>query len=99
LVFLEFLERLLYVSRQQVRAEIHIQPNLSAVKSLSYWHEVTGIPTERLKIYKVISRSSNRKRPKNILPYGTVHIRANGRKEFFKVKGIIDGIAMTYNNT
>lgn len=76
---------------------LQVQPNLSAAKSLSYWHKVTGIPRERLRIYKVISRSSNRKRPKNILPYGTVHIRVNGRKEFFKVKGIIDGIATTYN--
>ena len=99
LVFLQFLERLLHVSRRQVRAEIHIQPNLSALQSLSYWHKVTGIPRERLRIYKVISRSSNHKRPKNILPYGTMHIRVNGRKEIFKVKGIIDGIAMTYNIT
>lgn len=99
LLFLEFLERLLSVSRKEVRCEVHIQPNLSGAKSLAYWHRTIGIPINRLRVYKVISRSSNQKRPKNILPYGTVHIRVNGRRKFFKVKGIIDGLAINNYKT
>lgn len=92
MLFLKFLKRILNIANDKVKAEIHIQPNLSRNNAYNYWRNITGIPKENLRIYEVISRTSQRRRPGNLLPYGTVHIRVRSRKEYFKMKGVIDGI-------
>lgn len=89
-VFIRFLEDVLRISR--IRGEIHIQPNLSAEDSIKYWHAVTKIPRENLRAYKAVSRASGGKRPKHLLPYGTLQLKVQNRKEFFKIRGLIDGI-------
>lgn len=92
-LFLKFLEKILSIPKSQVRGEIYIQPGLSPHNSLTYWYRTIRISKDNLKVYKALSRASKSKRPKNLLPYGTIHIRVNGREEYFKIKGIIDGIA------
>ena len=91
-LFLKFLEKILKISREQMKGEIYIQPNLSSDHSLTYWHDIIGISKDNLKVYKALSRASGGKRPKNLLPYGTIHIRVRGRIEYFKIKGMIDGV-------
>ena len=91
-VFMQFLEKVLNIKREKMRAEILIQPNLSSADALDYWHDVTKIPKEKLYVYKALSRASRGKRPKNILPYGTFQLKVSRRQEFFKIKGLIEGI-------
>lgn len=92
LVFMRFLEQALNVKREMMRAEILIQPNLSSIDALNYWHDITKIPKDKLFVYKALSRASGGKRPKNLLPYGTFQLKVSQRQEFFKIKGLIGGI-------
>ena len=91
-IFIEFVEKVLGVSRDQLSAIAMIYPSLNPAVSIRYWRKITGIPMERLRYYSTLSRASAQKRPKNLLPYGTLQIRVNQRINFFKIMGLIDGI-------
>ncbi|MDO8656986.1 MAG: hypothetical protein Q7K45_07155, partial [Nanoarchaeota archaeon] len=91
-IFLKFLKRILEIPYQNMYAVAMIYPNLSPEKSIKYWQELTGIPLEKFRSYTALSRASQGKRPKNLLPYGTFQLRVHSRQEFFKIRGLIDGI-------
>lgn len=92
LVFLKFIKEILKIPHSKLIAIAMIYPNYSSEKSIKYWHTLTGIPTERFRSYKALSRASQGKRPKNLLPYGTLQLRVHSRQEFFKIRGLMDGI-------
>ncbi len=91
-IFVAFLKDILMIKKEKMRLEIHIYPQQSLVDARAYWQGITGIPEERVKAYVAVSAASGGKRPKNLLPYGTAYLRIDSRHEFFKVRGLIDGI-------
>ena len=91
-VFIAFLKDVLGIGSEKLRLEVHIYPQQSLSDARMYWHQVTGISADWIKAYVVVSPTSRGKRPKNLLPYGTAYLRINSRQEFFKVRGLIDGI-------
>ena len=91
-IFIRFLEEILGIPRIQLAAAAMIYPNLDPEQAVNYWQKITGIPKDRVHYYKALSRASQGKRPKNLLPYGTLQIRVNDRLNFFKTMGLIDGI-------
>ena len=91
-IFIAFLERILNISKNKMRCQVMIYPNLSSSRSINYWQNITKIPIENFRTQMAISRSSQGKRPWNLLPYGTFQVRVSKRQEFFKVRGLMDGI-------
>lgn len=91
-LFIEFVERILGVPKCDLWGIAMIYPSLDPKKSIAYWRSISGIPKERFRCYSTISRASNGKRPRNLLPYGTLQIRVHKRHHFFKIRGLIDGI-------
>src|SRR3989344_3607063 len=91
IVFINFLEKIIGVSRNRMRGQAMIYPNLNPEKSVNYWQEITGIPLENIRYQVALSRASHGRRPKNLLPYGTLQIRVSRRQDFFKIRGLIDG--------
>lgn len=94
-VFICFLKDVLGIGNEKLRLEVHIYPQQSLSEACTYWHQVTGISEDRIRAYVAVSIASRGKRPKNLLPHGTAYLRINSRKEFFKVRGLIDGIIKT----
>lgn len=92
LTFINFLERIFNIPREKVKAGVLIHQNLDNVSAVRYWQSLTKIPKENINSYIARSIASQGKRPKNSLPYGTLQLRVNRRQEFFKVRGLIDGI-------
>ncbi|TSC91286.1 MAG: Resolvase helix-turn-helix protein [Parcubacteria group bacterium Gr01-1014_2] len=90
--FIEFLKRILGISKEKIKGQVMIYPNLNPKKSVDYWQSITKIPKENFRYQVALSRASQRKRPKHLLPYGTLQLRVSRRQEFFKIKGLIDGI-------
>lgn len=88
-VYMQFLRKILLVPEDTIRAGIHIYNNHDPVECRKFWANITGLPEDRFYIITQISRSSQNKRPFNILPYGTATIRVSNRKYFFKMKGMI----------
>ncbi len=91
-VFLVFLRRCLSISDADMRPFIHIHPNISADKAISFWSEVTKLSKQNFKTYDAISSASKLKRPAHFLPHVTFQLSINGRKNFYKIRGYIDGI-------
>ena len=97
-IFIKFMEEVLGITKQRMRAQVGIYPNMNPQETVDYWHSVTKIPREHFRCQVGLSRASQGKRPKNLLPYGTLQIRVTNRREFFKVKGLIDGIIKSLYN-
>ncbi|HCM45649.1 MAG: hypothetical protein A3I32_02135 [Candidatus Yanofskybacteria bacterium RIFCSPLOWO2_02_FULL_45_10] len=94
-IFISFLEKIIGVPRDRMRGQVMIYPNLNPEKSVSYWQKVTKIPKKFFRYQVALSRASQGKRPKHLLPYGTLQVRVSRRQDFFKVRGLMDGIIKT----
>lgn len=91
-VYMKFVRQVLKVPEERIRAGIHLYPSTPVDKAREFWSETTGLPKDRFFIINQISRSSQGKRPFNMLPYGTIAIKISSRIQFHKVKGMIQGI-------
>lgn len=93
-IFMKFLRQILEVAEERIRAGIHMYSRTEADVRLArrYWSKVTKLPTDRFYISQLVSGASSLKRGRK-LPYGTLAIRINDRKMFFRVKGMIKGLA------
>jgi len=91
-IFLLFVRKILKVSEDKLKPSIHIYPSISKDSAISFWAEITNIPKYKFHTYNQISRASKGKKPKNLLPYGTLDLRIISRQKFFEIMGLIDGI-------
>jgi len=93
-VFIRFLRQILKVSENRIRAGIHMYSKaLSDVSGArAYWSKISLLPKDRFYISQLVSGASSGKRDKHRLPHGTLSIRVNDRKIFFKIKGMIRGL-------
>lgn len=93
-VYMRFIREILEISEERIRAGIHIYPSTSVDEAKKFWSKTTKLPENRFYIITQISRASQNKRPFNMLPYGTLAIKVNNRQQFYKVKGMIQGIVL-----
>ncbi len=96
-VFMYFSRKILKIDEASFRPEIHIYPNLKAEDAIAFWSKITFLPKEYFHAYNLVSGASKGKRPFNFLPYGTLQIRINGRQNFYRIRGYIDGIIKGIN--
>ncbi|MBI3335820.1 MAG: hypothetical protein HY001_05000 [Candidatus Portnoybacteria bacterium] len=94
LFFIAFLKNIIGVEKDMIKADIFLHSLVNAEKSLAYWQSITRLPKINFYFHKAISKASGGKRPKNLLPYGTLQLRVNKRREFFQIRGLIDGIIL-----
>ena len=92
ITFIQFLERILGITKNRIKAPVMIYPGIIPEEAMDYWQSLTKIPKENFRYQVALSRASQRKRPKNLLPYGTLQLRVSQRQEFFKIRGLMDGI-------
>jgi predicted transcriptional regulator len=92
-LFLKFLHEIMLIPKEKIRADIRIHPNIKKKITVNFWSRITNIKKAGFKITRQISRLSQGKRPKHSLPYGTLSITVNSRKDFFRIKGWINGLA------
>lgn len=90
--FIKFLINILKIERRNLNGGIHLYPDSNINQARKYWSKITSIPEEKFYTITQISLSSRRKRPYNKLPHGTAVIRVSGRKYFYLMKGMIDGV-------
>jgi len=93
LIFLRFLKEVLDIPKEKIRPSIQIHKNIERQVAIEFWSNITKIPRSRFRIRSQISRASKGKRPFNSLLYGTLELRVSGRKEFFRIRGWIAGVA------
>jgi len=94
-IFVRFLREVCNVPEEKITAEIRVYEHHSKSYFLDFWSKITGIPFSRLRTIKNgISISSQRIRPYNILPYGTIQIRFNSTELYHKIMGWIEGLSV-----
>ena len=93
-LFFRFLREILKIKDEKIRPCIRIHPNISQDEAIKFWHKITNLPRDRFRITRQISSASKLKRPFRSLPHGTIDIRINDRRLFFKMKGYIDGLSL-----
>jgi len=91
-VFIAFLERCLKINKDRIKCQVMIYPGINPSEAIQYWQNTTRIPVKNFRTQLAISRSSQGKRPWNLLPYGTLQLRVSQRQDFFKIRGLMDGI-------
>ena len=93
-IFLRFLREICEVPEERIGANVRIYQHQNAAYLLEFWSKITNIhPNKFEKFYYGISKSSQGKRPFNILPYGTIQIRFNNTELYHRIMGWIDGLA------
>jgi len=91
-LFLRFLREIMQIPEERIKPAAYLHENINKEMAIKFWSKITKIPPKRFRTTTQISRASQRKRPSNSLPYGTLHLTVNNRQKFFQIKGWIDGL-------
>jgi len=91
-LFLRFLREIMQIPEERIKPAAYLHKNINKEMAIKFWSKITKIPPKRFRTTIQISRASQRKRPSNSLPYGTLHLAVNSRQKFFQIKGWIDGL-------
>lgn len=93
-LFLKFLRGVCHVAEEHIKADLRIFEHQNEAHLLDYWGRITGLPYSNFrKTYRGVSISNQRKRPFNVLPYGTIQIRVSRTEVFHRIMGWIEGLA------
>ncbi len=91
---MRFFREILNIPDEKIKARIHLYPDTDQKKAIDYWKKVTGLSRGNFHKPQVqISRASKRKRPRNTLPHGTLHLTVNSTELVCRVRGWIQGIS------
>ena len=93
---MRFFREICDVDEEKIKIQLIAHSNVDIGKAIEYWSGLTGIPSNRFirtccSPIKIIKNKKNR----NNLTHGTVHIRINDVKLFFRIIGWIDGLNLT----
>jgi len=92
-VIMRFFRKFLGINDDKIKIQIIAHKNIDINKAVMFWSNLAKIPKDQfIKTYVGISKSSKGKRNPNSLTHGTVHIRINDVKLFFRIIGWIDGL-------
>lgn len=95
---MRFFREICEISNNKITARIHLYPHTNQKNALNYWSKITKLPKTQFKTPQIqISKASKSKRPKNTLPYGTLHITVCSTELACRVQGWIQGIVKKLN--
>ncbi len=91
-IMIKFFIKFLNVKKSEMKVQIMIHDKNNTENAENFWHKITGIPKENfIKTFSKISISSLNKQ-KRKLENGTIHIRINNVKSFFRLIGWINEV-------
>ena len=87
-----FFRQICQVEEEKFRIQVMVHKKTQIKKALEFWSKITEVSKKQfIKTFCVIS-SASRGKSKNVLEYGTVHIRVYDVELFYKIIGWIDGL-------
>ena len=94
-IYMKFLREICNVNDEHITASLRFFEHQDEAYLLNFWQKIIKIPYSGFrKSSKVISISSQRKRPFNVLPYGILQVSVNDTKLFHKIMGWIEGVGL-----
>jgi DNA-binding transcriptional ArsR family regulator len=92
-IMMRFFRQICEVEDDHFRFRIHLHKNTNPDESLKFWSRVASISEKQFyRHYFGVPRSSKNKRPKNRLPYGTLHLMISDVELVRKLKGWMMGL-------
>jgi len=92
-IMMKFFRKICKVEDSKIKIQLIAHKNVDIKKAIQLWSNLTKIPKSQfIKTCCAVSIYSKSKRNKNSLTHGTVHIRINDVKLFFRIIGWIDGL-------
>jgi hypothetical protein len=92
-VIMKFFRKFLVTDDSRIKIQLMTHRNINVNKAVEFWSKLTNISKKQfIKSCSAVSKASKNKRNPNSLTYGTVHIRINDVKLFFRIIGWIDGL-------
>lgn len=87
------------IHKDKFYMQMILHEGIEEKEALKYWSEITNVPTNQFKkaCYS-ISKSSNRVRPRNSLPFGTLQIRILDKNVTHQVYGFVLGLKKLARN-
>lgn len=93
LLMMRFFREICKISDKKINIQILAHVNIDLDKSLRFWSKLTRIPKDQfIRTNYSVNLNSKGIRNKNTLPYGTIHVRINDVKEFFRIIGWVEGL-------
>jgi len=93
-IMMRFFREICKIPDEKIKARIHLYPQMDQQKTTNYWKKITALPKKNFNKSQIqVSRASKSKRPRNTLPYGTLHLTAGNTKMACRVKGWVRGIS------
>lgn len=72
--FIYWLGKFCHVPAEDLKAEVHIYPDVEINLAINYWQGITGFKKSQFYKVQVDSRTDKKKLKARNLPYGTVHV-------------------------
>lgn len=92
-VFVRFLIETMKVPVQSIKVSLRLYDHINEQGALKFWLKSTGLPPSCYQnTTRLVSISSQRKKPYNNLPFGTVEIRMNDTERFHRLMGWLEGL-------
>ncbi len=92
-IAMKWLTNICKVSIDDIRAGIHIYPDINENKAIKFWSKITKLPKSQFQKTMIDRRIKKLKIRHGLLPYGTLHLRVRrGGILFSKISGWINGI-------
>lgn len=93
-IMMKFFREICKVPENKFRPQVQIHPNISKEEAENYWSQITNLDKSLfVKPLLQISKASKRRRPHNILPYGTFRVGIADSKVLYKIKGWISALS------
>jgi len=91
---MKFFREVCNIPDEKIKARIHLYPGINHQEATNYWKKIAKLSKKNFHKPQVqISRASKGVRPRNTLPYGTLHLTVNNTEITCRVKGWIRGIS------
>ncbi|HCP08633.1 MAG TPA: hypothetical protein DIT25_02445 [Candidatus Moranbacteria bacterium] len=92
-IMMKFFRKFLGITDSKIKIQLIAHKNINIDEAVIFWSDLTKISKEQfIKSFNGVNKSSKGKRNPNSLTHGTVHIRINDVKLFFRLIGWIDGL-------
>lgn len=92
-----FFREICNIPDEKIKARVYIYPGMNYQDVINFWSKTIKLTEKNFcKPQIQVSKASKNKRPRNTLPYGTLHLTVTNTEITCKVKGWIRGIADNY---
>jgi hypothetical protein len=94
-IILKFFRKICKVDDDKIKVQLIAHKNVDINKAVNFWSNITKLSKNQfIKTYCSPSSLSKNSRKFNSLTHGTVHIRINDVKLFFRIIGWIEGLKL-----